>query len=82
MERPERTIPYTAQRRLERIRWPDGPVCPYCGERERFASDQDGAVRYECLSCGAHRGHIRGTTAPEPETKYEVARRQVPRFPR
>ena len=83
MELPEITaIPYAAERRLERIHWPDGPVCPYCGQRERFAPERDGTIRYECVSCGAHRGHIRDLSAPAAETEYDVARRRiVPRFP-
>ena len=82
MKIPETTTQYAAGRRLERIDWPDGPVCPYCGERERFAPEGGGMIRYECVSCGSHRGHIRKLSGPAAETEYDVARRRiVPRFP-
>jgi len=29
------TDPQKASEYLESIRWPDGPVCPHCGEWER-----------------------------------------------
>lgn len=74
---------YDAERRVERIRWPDGPVCPYCGEREALAAERDGQIRYECPSCGAHRGHVRRPVPPDPDAVYQAHRRSVlPRFPR
>jgi hypothetical protein len=30
LRNPEAAIAY-----LERLRWPDGPVCPHCGESQR-----------------------------------------------
>lgn len=71
-------------RLAERIRWPDGPVCPYCGERERMVPDPSrGQVRYECVACGMHRGHIRRPGAPDEAPDGAPARRPVvPRFPR
>lgn len=47
---------------VNRIRWPDGPVCPYCGERERMIPEDrlaGGRVRYECVACERHRGYFR-----------------------
>lgn len=47
---------------LARLEWPDGPVCPYCGERERVSPEIDGSfvrVRYACVACGRHHGYIR-----------------------
>ena len=32
---PRFTDPIEAATYLESIRWPDGPVCPHCGESER-----------------------------------------------
>ena len=29
------TDPLVAAEYLESIRWPDGPVCPHCGDSER-----------------------------------------------
>ena len=69
-----------ARRLLDRVRWPDGPVCPYCGERERFAAEPDGSIRYECSACGSHRGHLRRPIRPSMD--HTVQRRSiVPRFP-
>lgn len=39
---------------LERIRWPDGAVCPHCGDMERSRALQGDAHRpglYKCYSC-------------------------------
>lgn len=70
-------------RLAERIRWPDGPVCPYCGERERVAPDSSrDRLRYECVACGRHHGHIRRPGAPNQAPDGAPARRPVaPRFP-
>ena len=58
------TLPAQTQARElgERVRWPDGLICPWCGERERVVPEvaEDGPrLRYECSSCGAHGGYIR-----------------------
>jgi hypothetical protein len=71
-----------ADNRLARMDWPDGPVCPFCGNRERVSPEIDGEhvrVRYECLTCGRHHGYIR-RRARDP--RYPSTRRQVlPRDP-
>lgn len=41
---------------LERIRWPDGPICPHCGnlDRERIVKGKGSAHRpglYYCAAC-------------------------------
>lgn len=68
----------------ERIRWPDGPVCPYCGERERVIPEPAGGrLRYECPACRIHYGHFRRPGAPEEAAEGSPRRRTVaPRFPR
>lgn len=68
--------------RIDRVDWPDGPVCPFCGARERMTPELDGThvrVRYECIECGRHHGYIRRRTAdPDfPSTR----RRVLPRDP-
>lgn len=69
----------------EKVRWPDGPVCPYCGERERMVaefSEGRGKLRYECSACQLHRGYIRRPGTREGPPKGGNARRTiVPRFP-
>lgn len=68
--------------RLSRLEWPDGPVCPYCGTRERVTPELDDElvrVRYECLGCGRHHGYIRRRRADpdHPSTRRPV----LPRDP-
>jgi transposase-like protein len=44
-----------ARERLERIRWPNGPVCPHCGSVEGITKFQGRAHRpgvYKCNPCG------------------------------
>lgn len=51
-----------ARRAIQRIRWPDGPVCPYCGQRERYVPVEDDGeirIRYECDTCRGHAGTFR-----------------------
>jgi len=66
---------------LARLEWPDGPVCPYCGERERVSPEIDGTfvrVRYACVACGRHHGYIRRRhRRPDPSTRRGV----LPRDP-
>ncbi len=43
-----------ARKRLEGIRWPDGPWCPHCGETEAIAKMKGKSTRpgvYKCRSC-------------------------------
>ena len=60
------TLPFAMQLQelSERIRLPDGLICPWCGERERltpvFARGL-ARLRYECTSCGEHAGFIRAS---------------------
>lgn len=75
----------------ERIRWPDGPVCPYCGERERMTPESRGGagwVRYECVACARHRGYFRlpgesGRSGPDEgsDDGGSPHRPVLPRFP-
>jgi len=46
--------------RIEAVLWPDGPVCPHCGEDRRLyrlegVRDRKGAVRHGLRKCGACR---------------------------
>src|SRR5262249_8170559 len=46
--------PDAAREYLERIRWPEGPVCPHCGEAERRYQLKGKAHRpglWKCASC-------------------------------
>jgi hypothetical protein len=50
-----------ARRKIESVRWPNGPVCPHCGELTRRYATKKGralAVRQAGLSEGLH-GHYR-----------------------
>lgn len=67
--------------RTARLRWPDGPVCPFCGAREAFVPER-GRVRYECPECGGHRGYVREPGASSPPEGAPPRRSVVPRFPR
>ena len=43
-----------AREHLERLRWPDGPVCPHCGAMERMAKVETESARpglYYCNHC-------------------------------
>src|SRR5260370_36562279 len=45
-----------ASEALERVRWPDGPVCPHCGtlDQSKIAKSQGSASRpglYYCAAC-------------------------------
>jgi len=43
-----------ARQHLERLRWPDGPVCPHCGAMERMAKIETESARpglYYCNHC-------------------------------
>lgn len=82
MFRVEKTPRDRADDRLARMDWPDGPVCPYCGTRERVIPEIDGEhvrVRYECDHCGRHHGYIRRRP---PDPRYPSTRRPIlPRDP-
>src|SRR5438270_10785316 len=47
------TDPLKAADYLESIRWPDGPVCPHCGERERKHYKLPNKTRrlWKCAAC-------------------------------
>lgn len=56
------TVHERARELLERVHWPDGLICPWCGARERVVpviEDGVARLRYECASCGAHSGFLR-----------------------
>lgn len=50
---PRFTDPIEAATYLESIRWPDGPVCPHCGEGERRPYPLKSETRklYKCAGC-------------------------------
>lgn len=50
---PRFTDPIEAATYLESIRWPDGPVCPHCGEAERRPYPLKSETRklYKCAAC-------------------------------
>ena len=39
--------------RLEAVRWPDGPVCPYCGKQNAFQHQESSKTRkrWQCRAC-------------------------------
>lgn len=81
MTETARTSGDKAYDQLAMLDWPDGPVCPYCGQRERVSPEIDGAyvrVRYACLSCGLHHGYIRRRS---PRPGISTRRRVLPRDP-
>ena len=46
-----------AREHLESILWPDGPVCPHCGEYENVKKLKGKSHRpglYQCNSCRGH----------------------------
>ena len=46
-----------ARRHLEKIRWPDGPVCPHCGVMENITRLRGKSHRpglYKCNGCSGH----------------------------
>ena len=47
-----------AREHLEGIMWPDGPVCPHCGEREKVTKLQGKSTRPGLHSCAACRGNF------------------------
>jgi transposase-like protein len=50
---PYFTDPEAAREHLEAIRWPNGPVCPHCGESERRPYPLKSKTRklYKCAAC-------------------------------
>src|SRR6266542_3569988 len=50
---PRFTDPMEAAAYLESIRWPNGPVCPHCGESERKPYPLKSKTRklYKCAAC-------------------------------
>ncbi len=46
-----------ARKQLEKVRWPDGPVCPHCGTMEKITKLKGKSHRpglYKCNSCSGH----------------------------
>jgi transposase-like protein len=55
LENPIFTDETAAREHLERVLWPNGPVCPHCGERERLTKLQGKSHRpglYHCKAKG------------------------------
>ena len=42
-----------AREHLEALNWPQGPVCPHCGERERVTRMQGKSHRAGLVQCNA-----------------------------
>ena len=64
LENPVFTDEEAALAYLEAQRWPDGPVCPHCGERERVTRLQGKSHRaglYQCNNCKGHFSALIGT---------------------
>lgn len=40
-----------AREHLEKLRWPDGPVCPHCHEHGNNSPVKDREGQYRCRSC-------------------------------
>ena len=46
-----------ARKHLENLRWPNGPVCPHCGETEKITKLKGKSHRpglYQCNACRQH----------------------------
>ena len=52
-----------AERELARLRWPAGPVCPFCGARGTYALNLRtvNRRRYKCCSCRRQFSVTKGT---------------------
>src|ERR671936_1725106 len=53
LDDPRFTDPFAAADYLESIRWPNGPVCPHCGESERKPYRLKNQTRklWKCAAC-------------------------------
>ena len=59
LKSPNFTNETAARRHLEKIRWPNGPVCPHCGnaDSERIVALKGKSHRpglYQCNECREH----------------------------
>ena len=57
IENPIFTDPEAAREYVEKLRWPDGPVCPHCGSVERITKLEGKSHRpglYQCNECNGH----------------------------
>ena len=43
--------PEAATAHLEKVRWPDGPICPYCGAATAARHNETGRSRWQCWTC-------------------------------
>ncbi len=43
--------PKAATAHLEQVRWPSGPVCPYCGATTAARHNEIGRSRWQCWTC-------------------------------
>src|SRR5690348_16993188 len=61
-----------AREHFERVRWPDGPYCPHCGERERVYRVQarTASTRPGLLYCNSCNGSFTVTTGSVMESSH------------
>lgn len=59
-----------ARKHLEAIRWPDGPVCPHCGEAERVYRLSGKSHRAGLIHCNACDGSFTVTTGSVMESSH------------
>jgi len=43
--------PEAATAHLEKVRWPEGPICPYCGAATAARHNETGRSRWQCWTC-------------------------------
>ena len=61
LENPIFTDEDAAREHLERVRWPNGPVCPRCGGKDRVAKMEGEAYRAGVYHCGKCRRQFTAT---------------------
>src|SRR4051794_24120648 len=61
LENPIFTDEDAAREHLERVRWPNGPVCPRCGGKDRVAKMEGEAYRPGLYRCGKCRRQFTAT---------------------
>ena len=59
-----------ARDHLENIRWPDGPICPHCGEKERVYRLGGKAHRPGLIHCNGCEGQFTVTTGSVMESSH------------
>ena len=59
-----------AREHLERIRWPNGPVCPHCGETEKVYRLWGKTTRPGLIHCNACSGAFTVTTGGVMESSH------------